>query len=127
MSNDDEPVTKTDLEKTLEVHAKAIELQILISQQQEKIIDRQSSMEKVLEKVNDHFANGFKQDIKDHITEEVGKLNTTLVKTNEILTAINERGWKQTWMWAGITLFTIANAIGLIYTIWSNGFIIRTP
>jgi len=126
MSND-EPVTKTDLEKTLEVHAKAIELQILISQQQEKIIDRQSSMERVLERVDDHFANGFKQDIKDHIATELGKLGTTLEKTNTLLESIDKRGWKQTWMWAGITLFTIANAIGLIYTIWSNGFIIRTP
>jgi hypothetical protein len=126
-----EPVTRADLDKTLEVHAKAIELQILISQQQERIVEKQDSMEGEIEKLNGHFSNGFKQDIKDHITKELsttlGKLNTALEEMNKLLGAINDRGWKQQWMWAGITLFTIANAIGLIYTMWTNGFVVRTP
>lgn len=85
-----EELTKHDLEKTLEAHAKAIELQILISQQQNNLLEQLQEVKTKAEEILRHFSNGFKSELKQHMHDEVDGLRRDLdrlekeaVKTNE--------------------------------------------
>lgn len=82
--NPNDNVTRADLDKQLEVHAKTIELQILLSQQQEKI----------LEKLDEQADLG--KDLKVAIEK------------------IETRTWKQTWLFWGIIGSFLAGTVSLI-------------
>jgi len=69
MAKDD--LTKRDLEKTLEAHAKAIELQILISQQQNKLLEQLDYCREKIKEIDAHFTNGFRSELKEHTHQEV--------------------------------------------------------
>ncbi len=82
--NPNDQVTRADLEKQLEIHARAIELQLLLSQQQEKILDRLESYEEIC---------------KD---------------TKEIIEEINKRTWKQTWLFWGLIFLMFSTCVGIV-------------
>jgi hypothetical protein len=140
-SNDD--LTKQDLEKTLEAHAKTIELQILISQQQNKLEEHLALCLEKVKEIDTHFSNGFRSEIKNHISQEIRDIRTTLeeIRTKlgktegaldlmkavqEKIEEIDRRTWQQMWIWGGIALFTLANAVILIVGLWQNAWIIRS-
>lgn len=81
--NPNDRVTRADLDRQLEVHTKTIELQILLSQQQEKILERldtnQESCQKALDKIE----------------------------------IIERRTWKQNWLFWGLigSMLTAATSI----------------
>ena len=89
-SNNDNDLTKQDLEKTLEAHAKTIELQILVSQQQNELIEQIEFCQEKLKEIDAHFSNGFRSELKNHTTQEVrdvketlGEIKAKLEKTEE--------------------------------------------
>lgn len=82
--NPNEQVTRADLEKQLEVHAKTIELQILLSQQQEKI----------LEKLDGNAA--------------------AWRSLKETIETIDRRTWKQTWLFWGLMGLFVASFVGAV-------------
>lgn len=172
-SNNDNDLTKQDLEKTLEAHAKTIELQILVSQQQNELIEQITFCQEKLKEIDAHFSNGFRSDIKTHMSQEVrdvkstlGEIKAKLEKTEEnavdrckscsdvfvngitghddnsessldnileIVKAtqgqieeIDRRSWQQMWIWGGIALFTLANAVILVVGLWQNAWIIKS-
>lgn len=112
MPRDD--LTKHDLEKTLEAHAKAIELQILISQQQNKLLEQLSQCKEEIEKVNGHFTNGFRSELKEHTHDEVESVREVLKEVKIQLGELERRSWQQMWIWGGIVLFTLANAVMMV-------------
>lgn len=77
-------VTRADLEKQLEIHAKAVELQLLLSQQQEKILDKLESHEKVC------------RDAKVLIEE------------------INKRTWQQSWLYWGLIILMLGTCASVV-------------
>jgi len=105
-------------QKWLQIYAKAIELQILNSKQQEQILENQDRTLVLLEKIESHFSNGFRSELKDHTTEQVKEikdsLGETLVAIQEKAEEIDRRTWQQGWIWGGIALFTLANAVMMI-------------
>jgi len=148
-------LTKQDLEKTLEAHAKAIELQILISQQQQKLIEEINSCRESIKVIELHFTNGFRSDIKNHTHEQVQEVKEILKEVGGKLEKIEEMvpategneerlksieknvndlkegvddlqgsSWKQWWLFGGIALFSIVNAVLTIVALWANGFVI---
>jgi hypothetical protein len=82
--NPNEQVTRADLEKQLEVHAKTIELQILLSQQQDKILEKL-----------DGNASSWKE-------------------LKRIVEEINKRTWKQTWLFWGLIGLLVTSFVGAI-------------
>lgn len=82
--NLNEQVTRADLNKQLEIHAKTIELQVLISQQQEKL----------LEKLDGNAASW--KEIKKMVEE------------------INKRTWQQTWLFWGLIVLLVTTCIGIV-------------
>ncbi len=82
--NPNDQVTRADLEKQLEIHAKTIELQVLLSQQQEKILDKLESHEQLCEEVKG-------------IVEE-----------------INKRTWKQNWLFWGLIFLMATTCISIV-------------
>ena len=82
--NPNDSVTRADLDKQLEVHAKTIELQLLISQQQEKII----------EKLEEHEA--------------------IYTANKGILEIIDRRTWKQGWLFWGLLGSVLSTAATMI-------------
>ena len=84
MPNPNEKVTRADLEKQLEVHAKTIELQILLSQQNEQI----------LEKMGEH--------------EKICKENKA------ILEMLERRTWKQNWLFIGLMILMFTTCVGIV-------------
>ena len=172
-SNNDNDLTKQDLEKTLEAHAKTIELQILVSQQQNKLIEQIEFCQEKLKEIDAHFSNGFRSELKNHTTQEVrdvketlGEIKAKLEKTEEnavdrcrscsdvfvngitghddnneyslknvleIVKAtqeqieeIDRRSWQQMWIWGGIAVFTLVNAVILVVGLWQNAWIIKS-
>lgn len=77
-------VTRADLDKQLEVHAKAIELQILLSQQIERIQEK-------LDVCHDHHEGQYK-----------------------ILETLERRTWKQGWLFWGLIFSILSSSIGII-------------
>ncbi len=84
VENPNEQVTRADLEKQLEIHAKTIELQVLLSQQQEKILD----------KLDSH--------------EEACKVLLGQVEE------INKRTWKQNWLFWGLIILMFGTCVGIV-------------
>ena len=172
-SNNDNDLTKQDLEKTLEAHAKTIELQILVSQQQNELIEQITFCQEKLKEIDAHFSNGFRSDIKTHMSQEVRDVKSTLgeikaklekteenavdrcrscsdvfvngitghddnnesslknvleiVKaTQEQIEEIDRRSWQQMWIWGGIAVFTLVNAVILVVGLWQNAWIIKS-
>jgi len=172
-SNNDNDLTKQDLEKTLEAHAKTIELQILVSQQQNELIEQIEFCQEKLKEIDAHFSNGFRSELKNHTTQEVrdvketlGEIKAKLEKTEEnavdrcrscsdvfvngitghddnnesslknvleIVKAtqeqieeIDRRSWQQMWIWGGIAVFTLVNAVILVVGLWQNAWIIKS-
>jgi len=143
-------LTKQDLEKTLEAHAKTIELQILISQQQNKLEEHLALCLEKVKEIDTHFSNGFRSEIKNHISQEIrdvrtvlDEIRTGLEKTEgaldlmkavqekieavqEKIEEIDRRTWQQMWIWGGIALFTLANAVILIIGLWQSTWTIRS-
>lgn len=96
--NPNDKVTRADLDKQLEVHAKTIELQILLSQQQERI----------LEKLDEH--------------EDVCKGNKDLIEKNkDILEKIDRRTWKQNWLFWGLIGSLLTTAATIITKLLVSG------
>jgi predicted phage-related endonuclease len=135
-TSSNEKITRADLDATLETHRKSIELQILIAEQLSKIIEKQESFQEDLHKVeervneiNKHLTNGLKDDIKEHtekciekcdveikkiITDHDDEVRVALAEIKKMSTLINDRGWKQAWLWGGILVFTLTSALSLI-------------
>lgn len=82
--NPNDQVTRADLEKQLEIHAKTIELQLLLSQQQEKILEKLDSHEQAQESI--------KTTIKE----------------------INKRTWQQTWLYWGLIALMLGTCISVV-------------
>lgn len=82
--NPNDKVTRADLDKQLEVHAKTIELQVLLSQQQEKILEK-----------------------LDGNAESHKELKETIDK-------IERRTWKQTWLFWGLIGLLVAAIVSAI-------------
>jgi len=122
MPTDGHKITREDLERTLEIHKQTVELQILISQNQEKLVERQDlfreemkEFKERLEKLEEHFSNGFKAEIKEHIEEHLNNITANyLSKVLEKMDVMERRSWQQTWLWAGIAFFTLTTAISII-------------
>jgi len=83
--NPNNPVTRADLNQQLEIHAKTIELQILLSRQQEEL----------LEKIDDY------------------KENIRAIRKS--LQTIEDRTWKQGWLFWGI-IFSMLSTAGAVIT-----------
>jgi hypothetical protein len=83
-SNPNDAVTRADLNQQLEVHAKTVELQILLSKQQEEIL------KKLDECVRDH---------------------TNIKRSLDLL---ERRTWKQGWLFWGMIFSLISTSTALI-------------
>lgn len=177
-SGDD--ITKQDLERNLESYAKTIELQILISQQQNRLVEQISLCLEKIKDIDAHFSNGFRSELKIHMTQEIRNIKEVLTemkakmekgeensdercracvssfnegvtvhderaveilksgieKTEELrekietlqekIEEIDRRSWQQMWIWGGIALFTLVNAVILIVGLWQNAWIIKS-
>ena len=82
--NPNDTVTRADLNQQLEIHAKTIELQVLLSQQQEDILQKLSNC------VDDHR------------------------KMNKALDILERRSWKQGWLFWGMIFSLITTAATLL-------------
>lgn len=82
--NPNNQVTRADLEHQLEVHAKTIELQLVISQQQEKILERLEVHAKEDERI-------------------IGLLET-----------IEKRTWKQEWLFWGLIVLMLGTCVSVV-------------
>lgn len=98
--NPNDQVTRADLERQLEVHAKTIELQILISQQQEKIFERLSSLEELKESVEQ----------QERALEKLSFLE----ELKEAVETIERRTWKQGWLFWGLIGLLTSSIIGVL-------------
>lgn len=113
-------------QKWLQIYAKAIELQILHSKQGEQMLENQVKILALLEKIEAHFTNGFRSEIKAFMREEIKAVTTPVKSIEEKVEDIQGSIWKQWWLWGGITLFTLVNAIITIVSLWANGFILSS-
>tara|TARA_R100001443_G_scaffold112828_1_gene126830 strand:+ start:118 stop:396 length:279 start_codon:yes stop_codon:yes gene_type:complete len=83
-SNPNDTVTRADLNQQLEVHAKTIELQILLSKQQEEILEELSNC------------------VEDH------------KRIKRALETLERRTWKQGWLFWGMIFSLITTAATLM-------------
>jgi len=112
-------------QKWLQIYAKAIELQILNSKQQEQMLENQGKMLAMLEKIEAHFSNGFRSEIKKHVEEQTKSVLEPIQGVQEEVKEVKESIGRQWWLWGGIALFTIANVIATIISLWANGIIVK--
>jgi len=83
-SNPNDAVTRADLNQQLEIHAKTIELQVLLSKQQEEILDQIDTC------------------VEDH------------KKIKRALDILERRTWKQGWLFWGMIFSLITTAATVI-------------
>jgi beta-galactosidase beta subunit len=83
-------VTRADLNQQLEVHAKTIELQILLSKQQEEIVEK---LDKCIELAKE---------------------------TKENVEILDKRTWKQEWLFWGIIFSLISTSGVVMLSIMGN-------
>jgi beta-galactosidase beta subunit len=83
-TNPNEAVTRADLNQQLEIHAKTIELQVLLSKQQEEILDQLATC------------------VEDH------------KKIRRALDTLERRTWKQGWLFWGMVFSLITTAATII-------------
>jgi len=74
---------------------------------------------------SDVFVNG----ITGHDDNNESSLKNVLeiVKaTQEQIEEIDRRSWQQMWIWGGIAVFTLVNAVILVVGLWQNAWIIKS-